>query len=955
METQNFYLLLELPIDPPENDPAVIEQAINKKQSEWSRYRNHPTKATLAQKNIDLLPDIRDVMGDEKKRLAEAKRAHRLLLREQKQKTAALDRHIALHMSKGSMTRKEFAGLAKLHGVPVTEVLEAARRKEKSLLVKRRARILLDSGKSNARRIAALSKKLGVNSARLAEWITRKKDSNDAEMTAYVARCERRGFIHEAEVALLMRLYSFSREEIIRHVNFPLRKSAVKEHVNEGIEKTIERLISNKLKIVGKDNLYDFLGLPVDSNIEDLKEQSSQKEMEFRKIGIKNAHTTASCALAGHAVIIFRNEENRRKYDNSLVHARIDGLNDEIDAAGAAQQIWPEYINILIRFATTIGMDIDDAENYIRRYCAERKWKIEKKPLNPERKRELIKWAVISVSSITFLAASVSLFFYVKHSRHQNAYEAALAKAAQQPELEGRQIIYTAFLRQYPETAYKDELHRKLTILKKDIRIRDTEIARKKAEAAMAAGNMDLANDVYEAYLKLYPNTAEAETIRDLQQELFREIDEMDYEKIRVIPLPDYETRRNNYEYYSRKHPEGKFLEEAEALVTASVTHYFDILKKEVARCEGDASLEKCLEKCNTFIERFPNRPQTEAVEEIKKKFLNRLQRYSDLSEMKEKAEAMGEDFEGARLIYLDYLEANPEITSALKKLIVKEIKFLDGKIKEQEKTEKQWQEAYLLSQDINAEPGRKIARMQSFVDSHPQHAHAEEARLILARLQKEKAAQDQRALQKRRKREFEEALAMAANSAIPLPQRVKRLQAYLSGPVPEDYQRTARVYLQKLQQQLSTAREQDRQRQILAARRKQALDRVRRIVNSSSGRFRDNGDGSILDTASGLTWTALDAYTDTGRCYGFEAAQELGAALRTSGRSDWRLPTAKELAGLLASPQIFASDRLNWLWTSETFWHGWNKRVIVYMVQSGNWKKASTGANQCGSALFVH
>ena len=90
MEKPNYYLLLELSLDPPEADPKVIEEAIKKKQSEWSRYRNHPTKATVAQQNISMIPDIQKTMGDEKLRKKEAKAAQVILKKKEEKRFAGL-------------------------------------------------------------------------------------------------------------------------------------------------------------------------------------------------------------------------------------------------------------------------------------------------------------------------------------------------------------------------------------------------------------------------------------------------------------------------------------------------------------------------------------------------------------------------------------------------------------------------------------------------------------------------------------------------------------------------------------------------------------------------------------------------------------------------------------------------------------------------------------------------
>ena len=57
MPRENYYLLLEL--DPAIRDTNSIATAIEKKQAEWSRDRNHPIKKRQFQKNLEKINDIR--------------------------------------------------------------------------------------------------------------------------------------------------------------------------------------------------------------------------------------------------------------------------------------------------------------------------------------------------------------------------------------------------------------------------------------------------------------------------------------------------------------------------------------------------------------------------------------------------------------------------------------------------------------------------------------------------------------------------------------------------------------------------------------------------------------------------------------------------------------------------------------------------------------------------------
>lgn len=87
---------------------------------------------------------------------------------------------------------------------------------------------------------------------------------------------------------------------------------------------------------------------------------------------------------------------------------------------------------------------------------------------------------------------------------------------------------------------------------------------------------------------------------------------------------------------------------------------------------------------------------------------------------------------------------------------------------------------------------------------------------------------------------------------------------------------------------------------------------------------FVDNSNGTVTDTATGLTWqkaTAPGTYT-------WEQALAYCEALTLGGRSDWRLPTRKELRSIVDysryNPAInttyFPDTAASWYWSSTTY-----------------------------------
>ncbi|SHO52540.1 Lcl domain-containing protein [Desulfopila aestuarii] len=129
---------------------------------------------------------------------------------------------------------------------------------------------------------------------------------------------------------------------------------------------------------------------------------------------------------------------------------------------------------------------------------------------------------------------------------------------------------------------------------------------------------------------------------------------------------------------------------------------------------------------------------------------------------------------------------------------------------------------------------------------------------------------------------------------------------------------------------------------------------------------FRDNGDGTITDRATGLMWMQRDS----ARAMNWEEALQYAASQEFAGYSDWRLPNAKELQSIVdytRSPDITLSPAIapifestevineagnkdfGFYWTSTTHVEGPQPMMAVYIAFG-----RAMGQMQ-GRALDVH
>ncbi len=82
MAHRNYYLMLGLSFDPPEERSEEIKKAIEKKQHEWSRGTMDFRKGPIFREYMALLPDIERVMKDQVLRKNEAREAKEIKIRE---------------------------------------------------------------------------------------------------------------------------------------------------------------------------------------------------------------------------------------------------------------------------------------------------------------------------------------------------------------------------------------------------------------------------------------------------------------------------------------------------------------------------------------------------------------------------------------------------------------------------------------------------------------------------------------------------------------------------------------------------------------------------------------------------------------------------------------------------------------------------------------------------------
>jgi hypothetical protein len=630
MERKNFYILLDLSIDPPEEDQKIIELAIKQKQAEWSRFRNHPTKGLKAKQYIGLLPEIRRIMGDPELRKNEASNAAAILSKKTGEKLLVIDRHIAICMSKGFITDEEIFNLAKRHSVKANEIRKRVKQRE---------------------------------------------DAKNAEIDKQIKLRSAKGYITKGELSELAKIHSVSTKEIRKRVTCPIKKSLQKSaKESKPLDKAIEKIITDNLKIVGKSSLYQFLDLPSDSSLEALQEKSKKKESELRKRGKKDAISTAGIALAGHCRTIFKTENSRNSYDITNTRLLLKGLDSDIDVAGMDGRIRAEYYNALIDSAVKLGMSRNEAQKYIRDYAREKKWEIEIKEKRPA-------WVLYAVfiAALLFIGTSAGIYLYIKNEgKLEKEYQQVLDSIENDNDLQKKVLVLNNYIRTHKESDRTIDAAKRL----KKLRLALDELTAKEftanADKLLAEKKYRNALAIYKEFMSRYPKSLYSDKIKKKIEEVSALLDEIDYKELDRLQDKPVQIRALGYFAYLKEHPQSKNIKNAKKILSNMREEYYLTLLKEIEKCAKNEAWEKGVLLCNDFIKIYDGHQRAVEIKDQQDVLRTRLWEKETFNRMLQQVNGKGMDYQAGRQIFIDYLNAYPD--SYINDKIKAELANLDKK-----------------------------------------------------------------------------------------------------------------------------------------------------------------------------------------------------------------------------------------------------------------------------------
>jgi CRISPR/Cas system-associated endoribonuclease Cas2 len=644
MERENFYLLLELSCDAPETDTRVIEEAIAKKQSEWSRLRNHPTKGLRAQKCINLIPEIRRVMTDEALRGKEAEAARKISAKDRQDKYPEIDRHIDILMGKGHVTIEEAHKLARVHGLSEGEI-----------------------------------------QARIAARKNEKYHRIDQQITLRMAK----GYLTESEVASIAKRNQVKADEVRKRLRCPVRKNSDTNDTApiRQLDRSLEKTIRDNLKLLNKSSLYDFLGLPDSADLETLREQAVKKKKEVASTSKKDAVATATNTLAGHCVTLFKSDESRNAYDISLARTKLAELDSDIDIAGINGRIRPEYFEILVKKAVDFGMEEQEAQQYIKNYCRQKKWTVE---MAPDKRRRIIIAGVAGLVFLSLIVAGTIAFYSIQKQKSRQAdFNQLIARVKQKKEPDEKIKLLQKFLNDHGQdtnySQFMGEVRQKISSLAQAEAEATYLRLEKETKQIIEKGNFSTAISEYKKFINSDPPPAFVSKAETRIKEIEKEIETKDFrtlEELIISGTPPEKIAATDR--YLKNHPQGANADKVRQMQSDMSGEYYVYIKKELENCEAEKNWQKCAGLCRNYLDHYDNSYADQLKEKLTH-YNGKIKQDRIFAALRQKASGFGTDYDKAMGVYEDFLLAYPKSPIAQK--VRQEINRLQD-LKKQHETE---------------------------------------------------------------------------------------------------------------------------------------------------------------------------------------------------------------------------------------------------------------------------
>ena len=167
-----------------------------------------------------------------------------------------------------------------------------------------------------------------------------------------------KGWVSEEEIQDLAAKYAkvAALADIRKRVTEPVRNEAPTEGgaKREALDPSSAKMIQDKLKAMGKADLYDFLGigLSAETQVSVLIAQANKRYTQVQRKGSKTQEDTITAELAGYCLGIFKSDEDKARYDETIRQQKFIEFAGMLDmAASKTKQVAERQIQHILKKA----------------------------------------------------------------------------------------------------------------------------------------------------------------------------------------------------------------------------------------------------------------------------------------------------------------------------------------------------------------------------------------------------------------------------------------------------------------------------------------------------------------------------------------------------------------------------------------------------------------------------
>ena len=515
--------------------------------------------------------------------------------------------------------------------------------------------------------------------------------------------------------------------------------------------------------------------------------------------------------------------------------------------------------------------------------------------------RPMLKYIFIS---ITLLAAigmgiwGIQKWYATRDIKAQ--YDAVMAAVEQAANLSDKESLINAFISANKGSYFAESAQKKLDEI---VTLRDDTFFEQtvaKVRKLPLTHDFDVkAKAVYESYLRQFPLGKNAATVREMITELPGIVEESQYNHLIRTQWKTKNAKIEAYKKYIYYHPKGKHREEVELFLVLEIEERFEKIQKQMAQCNEAKDWTKCREMTDAFLTLFEKTYRTDEIKEISKDIAVK----QALADLARQAEQLEPNHVAIRNLYAEFLSAHPDFSG--KETLMTNISQRQERIDQISA----WQTVTGYCANASHSYIEKIQQLDQFIDNDPKGPFAKEARALREKVRQERLDHDRR-MRAETERKQNEAVLKAE-------------------------------FTQKQQQ---------------SNRLNQEIIKIQKTLYAHQEVYEYYNDGTFKDKRTGLTWCILDSDIVIGQCLTYDEALHYVESLKTGGRTNWRLPTFAELAGLYKNEPFFPATGPKWFWTSERVVKGYHEMVgIVTSDRETIFKRQYYPTKECGTVQAVH